>query len=321
LYSAQKPGNKKSKGGYSKMGLTLKGKVAVITGSGKEGIGTAIARALAKEGVKIVVNDIAKTPEGAYLVDKVADSINKAGGAAVANYDSVTTMQGGVNIVNTAIKKFGKIDILVNCAGNFLVERSWDYTEAQWDSLMAVHLKGHFSCIKAALPYMIKQKGGRIINFSSTAATFTHFSIGYSAAKAGILGLTLSLAGDLQEFGITVNCIFPSAVTALFPQEDRSMGLGDNMPVSPWLGPEYVAPLITYLASDEAKKITGQLLYSSGGDLCIYHRPMLMPGPHQFIRKDGKWTPEEIKDMFENLMPKQPFADPDKGLPPPPPPK
>ena len=130
----------------------------------------------------------------------------------MANYDSVTTMPGGENIINTAIKNFGKIDILVNCAGNFLMERSWDYTEAQWDSLIAVHLKGHFACIRAAIPHMIKQKSGRIINFSSTAATFTHFSIGYSAAKAGILGLTLSLAGDLQEFGITVNAIFPSAV-------------------------------------------------------------------------------------------------------------
>jgi 3-oxoacyl-[acyl-carrier protein] reductase len=298
------------------MGLSLKGKVAVVTGSGKEGIGTAIARALAQEEVKVVVNDIAKTPEGVYLVDQVAASIKKAGGTAVANYDSVTTMQGGENIINAAIKNFGRIDILVNCAGNFIVERSWDFTEAQWDSLIGVHIKGHFTCIRAALPHMIKQKSGRIINFSSVAATFTHFSIGYSTAKAGVMGLTLSLAGDVQEFGITVNAILPSAVTALFPQEDRSMGLGDNMPVSPWLGPEYVAPLITYLASDEAQRITGQLLFSSGGDLCIYHRPLQMPGPHQFIRKNGKWTPEEIKVVFENLIPEQQYVDLDKGLPP-----
>ena len=298
------------------MGLNLKGKVAVVTGSGKEGIGTAIARVLAKEGVKVVVNDIAQTPEGGYLVDKIADSIKKAGGTAVANHDSVTTMRGGENIIDTAIKNFGKIDILVNCAGNFLIERSWDFTEAQWDSLIAVHIKGHFACIKAALPYMIKQRGGRIINFSSVAAAFTHFSIGYSTAKAGVMGLTLSLAGDVQEFGITVNAILPSAVTALFPQEDRSLGLGDNMPVSPWLGPEYIAPLITYLASDEAQRITGQLVFSSGGDLCLYQRPLQMPGPHQFIRKNGKWTAEEIKEVFENLIPQQPYVDLDKGLPP-----
>jgi NAD(P)-dependent dehydrogenase (short-subunit alcohol dehydrogenase family) len=264
----------------------------------------------------VVVNDIAKTPEGVYLVDKVAASIKKSGGTAVANYDSVTTMQGGENIINTAIKNFGQIDILVNCAGNFIIERSWDFTEAQWDSLMLVHVKGHFACIKAALPHMIKQKSGRIINFSSVAATFTHFSIGYSTAKAGIVGLTLSLAGDIQEFGITVNAIMPSAITALFPQEDRSMGLGDNMPVSPMLGPEYVAPLVTYLVSDEAQRITGQLLFSSGGDLCIYARPLQMPGPHQFIRKNGKWTPEEIRGVFDNLIPKQQYIELDKGLPP-----
>jgi NAD(P)-dependent dehydrogenase (short-subunit alcohol dehydrogenase family) len=298
------------------MGLNLKGKVAVITGSGKEGIGTSIARDLAQEGVKVVVNDIAKTPEGVYLADKVAASIKNSGGTAVANYDSVTTMKGGENIINTAIQNFGKIDILVNCAGNFIYERSWDFTEAQWDSLMAVHCKGHFACIKAALPHMMQQKNGRIINFSSIAATFTHFSIGYSTAKAGIMGLTLSLAGDVQEFGITVNAIFPSAITALFPQEDRSQGLGDNMPVSPWLGPQYIAPLITYLASDDAQRITGQLLYSSGGDLCIYYRPLQLPGPHQFLRKNGKWTPQEIKDMFDNLIPQRSYIDTDKGLPP-----
>jgi NAD(P)-dependent dehydrogenase (short-subunit alcohol dehydrogenase family) len=175
-------------------------------------------------------------------------------------------------------------------------------TEAQWDSMINVHLKGHFACVKAALPYMIKQKNGRIINFSSAGATFGGFSIGYSAAKAGVVGLTTSLSDDLKEFGITVNCVLPSAVTSLFPHEDRSKGLGDNMPVSPWLGPEYVAPLIVYLSSNEANKVTGQLFHVSGGDICIYAKPFQLPGPHQFVRKNGKWTPEEISKVVGTLI-------------------
>jgi NAD(P)-dependent dehydrogenase (short-subunit alcohol dehydrogenase family) len=284
------------------MAPNLKGKVAVVTGSGSEGIGRATVTALALQGAKVVVNDIAKTPEGENLADRVVKSIRDQGGVAVANYDSVASMKGGENIINTAVSNFGTIDILVNCAGNFILARSFEMTEAQWDSLISVHLKGHFACTKAALPHMIKQKSGRIINFSSQASTFTGGSAGYSAAKAGIMGLTLSLSEDLKEFGITVNAIFPNAITTLFPFPDRSMGLGDNMPVPLVLGPEYIVPLITYLASDDAQKVTGKLLYSGGGDLCIYARPLLMPGPHQFMRKNGKWTSEEIGQMFSTLI-------------------
>jgi NAD(P)-dependent dehydrogenase (short-subunit alcohol dehydrogenase family) len=285
------------------MALNLNGKVAVVTGSGNVGIGRALVTTLALQGVKVVVNDIAKSPQGGYLADGVVKSIRDQGGTAVANYDSVASMAGGENIINTAVNNFGKIDILVNCAGNFIFARSFEMTEAQWDSLISVHLKGTFACTKAALPHMIKQKSGRIINFSSQASAFTGGSGGYSAAKAGIMGYTLSLSEDLKEFGITANAIFPNALTSLFPQTDRSMGLGDNMPVPAVLGPEYVVPLITYLVSDEAQRITGKLLYSGGGDLCIYARPLLMPGPHQFIHKDGKWTPEEIGRVFSTLIP------------------
>jgi NAD(P)-dependent dehydrogenase (short-subunit alcohol dehydrogenase family) len=284
------------------MAPNLNGKVAVVTGSGNVGIGRAVVTAIALQGVKVVVNDIAKSPQGEYLADGVVKSIRDQGGVAVANYDSVASMKGGENIINTAVSNFGKIDILINCAGNFILARSFEMTEAQWDSMISVHLKGHFACIKAALPYMIKQKSGRIINFSSQAATFTAGSAGYSAAKAGIMGLTLSLSEDLKEFGITANAVFPNAVTSLFPMPDRSMGLGDNMPVATALGPEYIVPLLTYLASDDAQKITGQLLYCGGGDLCIYARPLLMPGPHQFMRKNGKWTSEEIGQMFSTLV-------------------
>lgn len=144
----------------------LKGKSAVVTGGG-DGIGRATALALAAEGAKVVINDIGHDPEGKSKADNVVNEITKAKGTAVANYDSVATMAGGENIIKTATSNFGRIDILVNSAGNFKLMPTTELTEKDWDSIMDVHAKGHFSCIKAAIPEMIKQKSGRIINISS----------------------------------------------------------------------------------------------------------------------------------------------------------
>ena len=153
------------------MAQELKGKVAVVTGGGGD-IGKGIALALAAEGAKVVVNDVSRDPDGNSAADKAVEEIKKAGGTAAANYDSVATMQGGENIVKTATSNFGRIDILVNCAGNFKVVKSVEMTEEDWDSIIDVHLKGHFSCTKAAALEMMKQKSGRIINISSRGAPF-----------------------------------------------------------------------------------------------------------------------------------------------------
>lgn len=283
----------------------LKGKSAVVTGGGSGGIGREITLALAAEGAMVVVNDIGKNSDGKSAADSVVEEIIKAKGTAVANYDSVATMQGGENIIKAAISNFGRIDILVNCAGNFIVASISEITETQWDSIIAVHLKGHFSCAKAAIPEMIKQKTGRIINFSSIASTcgMEGRSPAYSAAKAGIIGLTAALADGLKETGITVNAILPSAVTKLFPSTNRTGKAGDNMPVSPWLGPEYVAPIVVYLATDEAKGITGRYIHASGGDFCIYAKPFQLPGEaHMLVRKMGKWTVDELSEAFSQLL-------------------
>ena len=166
---------------------------------------------------------------------------------------------------------------------------------------MAVHLKGHFSCSKAAILEMKKQKSGRIINFSSRGATVGGGSPVYSVAKAGILGFTSAVAADVSEFNITVNAILPSAVTGLFPWAKKRME--DNIPVAVSTEPDYVAPMVAFLATDEAQGITGRYIYASGGDICIYPNPILLPcASPVFIRKPGKWTIDEIGQVLPQLL-------------------
>jgi NAD(P)-dependent dehydrogenase (short-subunit alcohol dehydrogenase family) len=277
----------------------LKGKSAIVTGGG-DGIGRAAALALAEEGARVVVNDIGRRPDGSVMADQVVAEITKAGGTAVPNGDSVATMAGGVSIIQTAVRNFGRVDILVNCAGNYKLGTILDMTEADWDSVIGVHLKGHFSCIQAAAKEMVKQKSGRIINISSTGA-FNYVpgfsrSIAYPAAKAGILGITAAMSTLLIQYGITVNALLPGAVTKLFPAP-TNMGFGAKKRE----GPEYVAPLIVYLASDEAKNINGEFFYLAGEELCLFSRPLQLPGPHMFMRKTGKWTFEELSEVIPSM--------------------
>lgn len=282
------------------MSQRLINKSAVVTGGG-DGIGREVAIALAAEGASVVVNDIGHDTDGKSVADRVVAEIKGANGMAVANYDSVASMSGGENIIKAATSNFGHIDILVNCAGNFKQVPTIEITEDDWDSIMGVHLKGHFSCTKAVISEMIKQKSGRIINISSRAATFGTGSLAYNTAKAGILGFTSMLSEEQKGNGITVNAVLPSAQTKLFPGEAPS--IGDNMPISPERGPEYVAPVIVFLATDEARNITGKYIYASGGYICIYARPLQLPGvAHMLIVKDGKWTVDELSQVLLPMM-------------------
>jgi NAD(P)-dependent dehydrogenase (short-subunit alcohol dehydrogenase family) len=297
----------KNNWGGKAMGTNLKGKSAVVTGGGSAGIGGAVSSLLAAEGAGVVVADIAKDASGKYMADLKVEAIKKAGGKAVACYDDITTMQGGENIVKTCVGNFGKIDILVNVAGNFWLVPTVEMTEKQWDSIIAVHLKGTFACTKAALPEMIKQKHGRIICFSSrgafngpAAANLIYTNVAYNAVKAGILGFVAALAGEQKNNGITVNSILPSAITPLFPSDKKP--LEDNLPVPQKTGPEYVAPMVAYLCTDEAQKITGQFFYSGGGDICIFGRPLRMPGPHTLIHNEDIWTIERLKQIIPEMM-------------------
>jgi 3-oxoacyl-[acyl-carrier protein] reductase len=279
----------------------LEGRVAIVTGAGQGGMGEAIAFELAGEGAKVVVNDLARNKEGVSLADKTVEKIRQVNNIAVANYETVATWEGGQKIIKAAVENFGRVDILINCAGNSFMVRSYEMSLEQWKSIMDVHLNGHFHCIRAVLPMMVKQRSGRIINVSSRGAFFGSLNVAYSAAKAGILGLTTTLAEDVADFGITVNAIVPSAKTKLFPGEKRAMGEG--MPVPFVADPEYVAPIVVYLCTDEAGDITGQLVYTAGGDICIYARPLQLPGRgHMLLRREGKWTVEELANVAGPLL-------------------
>jgi len=275
------------------MAERLAGKVAVITGGGG-GIGGAVAIDMAAEGAKVVVNDFGKDENGRSYADNIVEKIKEAKGTAVANYDSVSTMAGGANIINTAISNFGRIDILVNTAGFSRRGLTVDLSEEDWDSVIDVHLKGHFSCSKAAAIEMIKQKsGGRIINVSSAAGfmffNYPLFGISYASAKAGVVGFTAKLSGELQEHGITVNALFPNARTRGFPEERPG--------AEP---PEFVAPIVVYLATDDAENITGQFFSAGGGDVGIYTRPM--QGTSMLMRKIGKWTLDELHQVIPRTV-------------------
>ena len=279
------------------MAPTLKGKVAVVTGGG-DGLGRGIALEMAAAGASIVINDINHDD-----ADKVVGEIKKQGGAAVANFDSVATMQGGAAIIDAAVSNFGKVDIVVNCAGNFKAISTVDTTEDIWDSIIAVHLKGHFAVSQPAVKDMLKRKSGRIINISSRAAIFGPASLPYSAAKAGILGMTSMMSEDLKGQGITVNAILPSAHTKLF--SGGAPNVGDNMPPAKdeHRGPDFVAPLVAYLATDDAANINGRYFYASGGDICVYGHPFQLPGTsHTLLRKNGKWTLDELQQTLTPII-------------------
>lgn len=299
------------------MGNRLKGKAAVVTGSGR-GLGREVALALAAEGAKVVINDLGSAVDGSgkdtQVSSLVAEEIKKAGGVAVANSDSVTTMEGGENIINTAVKNFGKIDILVNCAGVLRDRMIWNMSEAEWDDVIRVHLKGHFACTKAAVIRMREQKSGRIINFTSVAGT--DGSVGqpnYSAAKAGIIGFTKSLALALSKYNVTVNAVSPAAatrMTAIIPEEQlrqyvemAGFKIGPDTTVDQmqkWLlgDPAAVPPVVVYLATDEAAGITGQVFQVRGGNIGVYAPATIFHS----ISKAGIWSVDElIKEVPEKL--------------------
>jgi len=288
------------------MPALLEGKCAVITGAGR-GQGREIALAMAGRGVKVVVNDLGGEVDGTGSdrapADEVVAEIKKSGGIAVASYDSVADFTAAEKIINACVNKFGRIDILVNCAGigGRWGVPFWETKKEDWDAVIAVNLNGTFNTCRHALAFMVKQKTGRIINFSSPA--WLGMGTGaYPASKGAVVSFTTGLAQQmaLEGYQITCNSIVPIADTRMSPRRGREnykrlfqAGLINRQIYEESCdppGPEHIPAIVLYLATDEATNINGQVIGASRGRVALYSWPTEIRG----LYKDGVWTLDEL---------------------------
>ena len=294
--------------------MHLEGKAAVVTGAGR-GIGREVALLLAKQGAKVIVNDPGVGRGGEKTEERPADEvvaeIEKAGGHAAANYDSVSDYLKAGLMIKQCVDEFGAIDILVNVAGNLRERMIWNMSEDDFDSVVSVHLKGHWNMAHHAVKYMRQAGFGRIVNFSSDAFKGSVGQCNYSASKAGIIGLTRSIAKEAARYGITANAICPSADTRMTVndavRENRrrrfEAGLLTKAQYERTLvprGPEYIAPLVAYLCLDEADYINGQLFHIERGTIHTYYFGEEFKWLHK--GDDGMFTVDELIETVPGTL-------------------
>lgn len=310
------------------MGENLKGRNAVVTGAAG-GIGREVCLALAAEGANLVANDIGAERDGSGSgkapVDKVVEEVKEQGGKAVANYDSVVDFNAAEQLIKSCVDTYGRIDILVNCHGNLRDRMIWNMTEDEWDSVMFVHLKGTFNTCRHACVLMREQRYGRIINVTSDAWRGTMGHVNYGAVKGGIVSLTRSIAREMGRYGVTANCFAPVAATRMTLNDEVVKGTWKrveagvmtkeqaeqvlNMP-----GPEFIPPVIVYLATEQAANINGQAFHAEKGRIGIYSEPIEV---RAIYKEEGNFTTDELIDIvpktlltsYINPAPPQPERD------------
>jgi NAD(P)-dependent dehydrogenase (short-subunit alcohol dehydrogenase family) len=283
------------------MARLMEGKVAVVTGAGR-GIGAAIATMMAEHGAKVVVNDIGVSLGGEggdkAPADKVVAAIKKAGGQAVANFDSVAEFNSAAKIIQCAVDTFGRIDCVVNNAGILRDVIFHKMTEDDWDSVLKVMLKGAFNMCRNAADHFRKQESGSFVHMTSTSGLIGAMGqANYGAAKLGMVGLSKNIAVDMQRFNVRSNCIAPTAwtrMTASIPPKDPAAKkrIEQRMQVSAG----HNAPLAVFLASDAAKDVTGQVFAVRKNEIFLMSQSRPMRGIH---RAEG-WTPDSCA---EHMLP------------------
>ncbi|MBE0415630.1 MAG: SDR family NAD(P)-dependent oxidoreductase [Dehalococcoidia bacterium] len=305
------------------MGERLKGRVAVVTGAGR-GLGRCHALLLADEGAKVVVNDLGGAVDGTGAAktpaDEVVAEIKKKGGKAVANYENVASYEGAERLIKTALDEFGRLDILINNAGVLRDRMVFNMTEEEWDTVMKVHLYGHFNCTKHACIIFRQQRSGRIVNTSSDAGLGNMGQANYSAAKEGIVGLTRTVARDMGRYGVTCNAIRPMAATRMTMTPELAAAwakraeTGVGGPAIPGVGapaeagaplaglgamaPEAVSPFVVFLCTDEAANINGCNFSVGGGDIRLFSEPQHI----RSIHKKGIWTVDELCELVPTTL-------------------
>ena len=269
----------------------LDGKAIAVTGSGR-GIGRAVALAAAAEGAAVVVNDYGVSMDGneptSEVADAVVEEIKSAGGRAVANANSVTTMEGGASIVQSAVDTFGRIDGVVCVAGILRERMLFNMSEAEWDPVIETHLKGTFTVFRAVAPIFREQKSGTMLAFTSGAFAASIAQANYAAAKGGIVSLVRSAAAGMNKYGVTANCIAPVAKSRMSGQVPFGLEMGE---------PEDVAPMVAFLCSDHARQVTGQIYTVNGGRVAVWNQPAEV----RDMRKDGRWTVAELAARFDEV--------------------
>lgn len=275
----------------------LENKVAVVTGSGR-GIGREIALLMASRGAKLVVNDLGaelggEGADASPAAETVAD-IRRAGGEAVMNGDSVADAHGAARIVEQAVDTYGRLDIVVNNAGILRDKIFHRMAHADWEMVIGVHLMGSFYVSSAAAPHFRKQDSGCYVHFTSTSGLIGNMGqANYAAAKLGIMGLSKSIALDMQRFNVRSNCIAPFAWSRMIgsipvnspEQQARVEKLRQMTPAK-------IAPMVACLASDQAAHVTGQIFGVRNNEIFLFSQPR----PLRSVHRGEGWTPESIAE-------------------------
>ncbi|MEV0051104.1 SDR family oxidoreductase [Saccharopolyspora shandongensis] len=288
------------------MGGIVDGRIVIVTGAAR-GIGRGHALEFARQGAKVVVNDIGAEVDGTGSstgpAGEVVDEIRAAGGEAIANGDDVADFEGAKRLVESTVEHYGDLHVLVNNAGILRDRMLFNMTEQEWDAVIRVHLKGTFAPLRHAAAYWrAKAKAGeevdaRVINTTSSSGIYGNPGQGnYGAAKAGIAGLTVIAAREMERYGIAVNAIAPAALTRMTDGLGRQVRAPEGR--FDVANADNIAPLVVWLAGEKAKGITGRVFNVRGGSISVAEGWIAGPG----VDKGERWDPAELDDVIPGLV-------------------